>query len=338
MATEMKTTLVVDVAASSGGALTILNMYYKKALEDMNNQYVFVISTPELADRDNVKVIRMPWVKKTWLHRIHFDKRTINKLIEENQPDEILSLQNIYSGKSDIYQTIYIHQSLPFTKHKLKIYKNPKLWVYQNIIGKLIKNSIVKADKVIVQTEWMKKECAKYSTIDKIEVEKPIVNKYDDFKCNNESDKVEGLFYPATPNIYKNHMVLLEALRIIKQKQGINIKLSLTLSKGQNRITNKIWKYSKKHELNVVFLGSLNLEQMISYYCRNILVFPSYIESYGMPLIEARKLERPIIALNRPFSREILSNYNKALFFEDNDIEKLSDNILNIMKNYQIIY
>ena len=42
-----KTIIIFNVAASSGGALTILNQYYNKALEDKDNNYIFVISTPK---------------------------------------------------------------------------------------------------------------------------------------------------------------------------------------------------------------------------------------------------------------------------------------------------
>ena len=40
---------VYDVAAESGGALTILNRYYRKALSDKQNEYLFIIGLPELA-------------------------------------------------------------------------------------------------------------------------------------------------------------------------------------------------------------------------------------------------------------------------------------------------
>ena len=111
---KMKTILIINTAATSGGALTVLNMYYQKALEDRKNNYIFVISTPELAENTNIKVLSYPNTKKSWIHRLYFDKITINKIIKSVNPDEIVSLQNIYAGSTDIYQKVYIHQSIPF--------------------------------------------------------------------------------------------------------------------------------------------------------------------------------------------------------------------------------
>lgn len=55
--------MVFDVPADSGGALTILNEFYKKALEDDKNEYIFVLSVIKLEEKNNVKVINYPWIK-----------------------------------------------------------------------------------------------------------------------------------------------------------------------------------------------------------------------------------------------------------------------------------
>ena len=65
--------MVFDVPADSGGALTILNQYYDKAVKDTENEWIFIISTPILKSKMNVKVVNFPWVKKSWFHRLYFD-------------------------------------------------------------------------------------------------------------------------------------------------------------------------------------------------------------------------------------------------------------------------
>ena len=62
--------MVFDVPAESGGALTILKQYYDRAINDKDNQWLFVISTPYLNETENVKVLRYPWIKKSWFHRL----------------------------------------------------------------------------------------------------------------------------------------------------------------------------------------------------------------------------------------------------------------------------
>ena len=75
--------MVFDVPAESGGALTILNQYYDTAIKDKENDWVFVVSTPELKETDNVKVLNYPWIKKSWFHRLYFDKLVANKLVDK---------------------------------------------------------------------------------------------------------------------------------------------------------------------------------------------------------------------------------------------------------------
>lgn len=65
--------MLFDVPAEYGGALSILKQYYEKATNDKDNQWYFVISTPDLAETENVKIIKHAWVKKSWLHRLYFD-------------------------------------------------------------------------------------------------------------------------------------------------------------------------------------------------------------------------------------------------------------------------
>ena len=40
--------LVYDVAASSGGALTVLNSFYEEFCKDTKNEYIFVLSVCKL--------------------------------------------------------------------------------------------------------------------------------------------------------------------------------------------------------------------------------------------------------------------------------------------------
>ena len=66
--------LVYDVAASSGGALTVLNSFYEEFCKDTKNEYIFVLSVCELKEQPHIKVLNFPWIKKSPLHRMYFDQ------------------------------------------------------------------------------------------------------------------------------------------------------------------------------------------------------------------------------------------------------------------------
>ena len=46
--------LIYDVAASSGGALTVLNSFYEEFCKDTKNEYIFVLSVCELKEQPHI--------------------------------------------------------------------------------------------------------------------------------------------------------------------------------------------------------------------------------------------------------------------------------------------
>ena len=88
--------LIYDVHASESGALAILNDLYKKIYNtsDKSKKYIFVVSTPYYNETENIKVLRYPWVKKSWFHRLFFDCVTTRLILSKYKPDKVYSLQN----------------------------------------------------------------------------------------------------------------------------------------------------------------------------------------------------------------------------------------------------
>ena len=60
-------------------------------------------------------------------------------------------------------------------------------------------------------------------------------------------------------------------------------------------------------------------------YTTSILVFPSYIESLALPLLEARNSKTIILASDCKFSKELLSDYENAYFFDPFKSEELAN-------------
>ncbi len=113
--------LVYDVAASNGGALTILKNVYEYA-KNSEFEWLFVLSVADLRETDNIKVLKFPEVKQSWRNRLNFDKTQALKLIEEYKPDTVLNLQNV-ALKCSCEQVLYLHQPLPFCKHKFRVWQ-----------------------------------------------------------------------------------------------------------------------------------------------------------------------------------------------------------------------
>ena len=67
--------------------------------------------------------------------------------------------------------------------------------------------------------------------------------------------------------------------------------------------------------MSVSFVGRLNEEEMRKMYLETTLIFPSYIETVGLPLLEAQVFDSWILCSNLEYSRESIGSYSKAKFF-----------------------
>lgn len=318
--------MVFDVPAESGGALTILNQYYDAAIKDEENEWIFVVSTPDLKETKNVKVFNYPWIKKSWFHRLYFDKSIAHKLVEKNEVDEILSLQNVTIPKVKVKQTLYLHQPLPFVEKRYSVSENFKFWVYQNIISKMIFKSIKEADKVIVQTKWIMNSAIDKANVakEKFVLKQPELNI--EIKKNYAPDEreVRLFFYPASGLIYKNHEVIINACRLLKDRGVSNYKVVFTLKGDENKHISKLREIVLGENLPIEFLGSMSINNVYEYYSKAVLIFPSYIETFGLPMLEAKMHRSPILASDCAFSHEILEGYDKVHYFDPFDTLQLT--------------
>lgn len=329
-----KTIMLFDVPAESGGALSVLRDFYEEicAREDKNIFWIFVLGNVNLPERENIKVLNFPWIKKSWGHRLYFDYIIAPRLVKKFNVDKIFSMQNIVIPLTDIDQITYMHQSLPFCEFKFKIYDDFRLWIYQNIIGKMIVNSIKRSKKVIVQTEWIKAACVLKTgaSPDNILVINPKVNVPIIKENNYEKNDRAKFFYPASGEKYKNHEILIEACKILKKKNIVDYEVILTLTKSDNDLTRTLHNDILFNDLPIKLIGCLTREQVFENYLDAVLLFPSYIETFGLPLLEARLHNAPIIASDTLFAKEILKGYRNADFFNYDDSSRLS----NIMESY----
>ncbi|MGB4661069.1 MAG: glycosyltransferase [Mobilitalea sp.] len=317
--------MVFDVPAESGGALTILNQYYEKAKRDFNNEWIFIISTPDLAENENLKVLNFRWVKKSWLHRFYFDNFVAYKLVKQYQIDEILSLQNVIIKNVRIEQILYLHQPLPFVKKRYGFIENYKFWIYQNIISRMIYRSIEKAFSVIVQTKWMKDACIEKTNVnpDKIIIEPPCFDIIVREKYEKDNSDILLLFYPAAGASYKNHKIIVEALNRIDTKKRKLFKVIFTLKGNENANIKELYDIVEKNQLPIDFIGQISSDEVYNYYAKSTLIFPSYIETFGLPLLEAKLHGSPILASDCAFSHEVLEKYDNVKFFDPFDVGSL---------------
>lgn len=341
-----KIIFVNDTAATEGGALTILKQFLNNINFYSNKNYVYYVfcSLPDLKlyENEQIKIINDVMGKKR-LDRIKWDLYGLkfwskNKNIKANL---IISFQNTGCRYfSDVRQLIYLHQPLPFYQDKKwsLFNKNEKyLWFYQNIYKKIIQHSLNRNSFITVQTEIMKKKVIEqfYFKPDKITVIKP---SFENIDINQTplltfNDNRFHIFYPASTVLYKNHEVIIKGLKYIKdKKENIfrNLLVHFTFDNISQRNLELIQLMNKLEVNSAIKLeGTLPYDGVLSLYksC-DLMVFPSYIETFGLPLIEAASFGLPILVSDLSFSREVIGDYEGAKFLDYNDYKIWGDNIV----------
>lgn len=115
--------------------------------------------------------------------------------------------------------------------------------------------------------------------------------------------------------------------RLIEAIQGLPCTLVVIgrLTEAQTKMLN---------DLNIRYENRMNLtqEEVYEEYCRaDIVTFVSTFEGFGMPIIEANCVERPVIAGNNSSMPEV--GADAAYFVEATNVEQIREGILNLIND-----
>lgn len=117
--------------------------------------------------------------------------------------------------------------------------------------------------------------------------------------------KRRDFIYVADGAGHKNHRMLVQAW-IELAKRNIRPSLALTLGERDTGLLRWIQPRIEEFRLNIVNLGNIRHSEVLSQYAQSgSLIFPSYTESFGLPLIEASRLGMPILAPELDYVRDV---------------------------------
>lgn len=324
----MKKILIYDVAAEKFGAERILEIFVSLYPIDQYQTHIMLGRSGYRAPDDKTRVIKLPWVKKSWLHRLYCDLVYAPEYIRKHHIDEIISLQNMAVPFCRVKQTVYVQNCIPFSEYRVGLATDPFVWFYKNVIGRWTVYSLKYASHIIVQTEWMKK-LVKIKTgtdADRISVKRVMIPDYQRRKRRTYRKKTV-FFYPAAAYQYKNHQMILEALinwRHLNQENFERAAVIFTISENENRYARHLSKIVRQYHLPVKFSGRQNQDRMAELYAASVLLFPSHMETVGLPLLEAQQSGCRIIAADYEYARESIGSYDKAVFFDPSDTRALA--------------
>ncbi len=137
------------------------------------------------------------------------------------------------------------------------------------------------------------------------------------------------MYYPAATWRHKNHVRLLEALRLLVARNKFDGQLILTgVAKEQNgEVHRKITELGLENHVRV--LGYLPYGDLpFIYNIARLLVFPSLFEGFGIPLVEAMACGCPVVAADCTSIPEVLADAGK--FFDPTSVEDMAEKIWSV--------
>ena len=153
----------------------------------------------------------------------------------------------------------------------------------------------------------------------------PSVNLPEGHKSVESGTEKVIFLYPSLPRVFKNFEVLCEAAKILNDRVVAGLEIRITLRGDENRYSK--WLFAKYSYIpNLHFVGLQSKEQMDDQYNNaTAVVFPSKLETWGLPISEAKLYNKPLLVADIPYAHETVGTYDQVSFFKPNDAEALAD-------------
>ncbi|BBM37296.1 glycosyltransferase [Pseudoleptotrichia goodfellowii] len=326
----MKKIVISGINLTEGGPLTIYKECLKYIKENLSGKYEItaLVHNKNLFSEfsSDIEFIEFRDSKKSYLKRCYYEYFYFKKLSKKIKPYLWFSLHDMTPNVISEKMATYCHNPMIFYKvKKNKIIKEFKMFLFSKLYKYIYKINIKKNDFVIVQQNWMRKEFEKIFKINNIIVAHPNVN-INDLEVDRETVQEENSFlYPAFPRIFKNFEVICEAVKNLEEQEIKNFKVYLTINGKENKYSEELYNKYKTSEC-IKFTGLLNRQELMKYYNKvENIIFPSKLETWGLPITETKEFNKPIILSDLKYAHETLGTYEKVLFFNPDSAEELSE-------------
>jgi glycosyltransferase involved in cell wall biosynthesis len=266
-----------------------------------------------------ITYIEFPTIKSSWLRRLKFEYVTCKQLSNALNPDLWLSMHDMTPNVKAKHQAVYCHNPSIFHRFSLgEALLDWKFGLFTLLYRFLYRINIKRNSFVIVQQNWMRDAFKARYGLGNVIVAHPTVRAFDIPPLGERAQHSRRyrFFYPAFPRVFKNLEVIFEAARLLMKEGFNNFEVWLTTKADTNNYTKEIARRYDDVE-SVKYLGPLSREQVFNRYAEaDCLLFPSKLETWGMPITEFKVTGKPILAADLPYAHETVGAYDKVAFFD----------------------
>lgn len=327
----MKIAMLGQFPPHFGGVGVHIHTLSKELVKQGHEVYVITYPHKDLADIDGIHVLGTTGINIPGIRGLMFKRnaeKALENLLKEVDIDIIHGHYLFPAGAAAVDVG---------SKHKIKTYVTAhgsdmfEMYKKQSFMRPFIKKVLKKADVVFAVSNALKDEILA-TGVSGIEAKTRLywnsvdIDKFSlDNKNTLESNGKPIILFVGNIIKRKNVNLILEAKKLSKTDYEVVVI-------GDGPLKNELESKVEKESIpDVRFLGSRNDVENIIPGC-DVLVLPSFSESFGLVLIEALACGKPVIGSNVGGIKEII-NDDVGLLINPNDASTLSDAIDKIIGN-----
>lgn len=334
MIEQTKTLVVSAVNLRKGGTLTILRQcleYLSRVAPRKGIRVVALVHDRSLCEYPGIEYREMPWCTKSWFHRLWAEYVTMHRISMEIAAQDCrevwlwLSLHDTTPRVVAERREVYCHTSFPFLKLKARDFvMDPKIPAFALLTRWAYRINVRNNDWIIVQQEWFADELSSLLHLDRGKFR--VIPPSRPHKVGSDSPvqtpSVPVFFYASTPDCHKNFETLCEAAKRLEEEVGKDaFKVVLTIKGDENRYARWLFKHWGEVP-SIDFHGFMTKDELYGTYASaGCFVFPSRIETWGLPISEymAENPQGRMLLADLSYAHETSAGAQDARFFKPTD-------------------
>lgn len=355
----MARVLVHALAATAGGGKTYLRHLLRRlAGGDSRHEWLVLVppgDIPTAIQTSNVKFLR-PASMGSELRRVLFDQVGLRRIVARERVSLILATANFGMISPPVPQVLLNRNALYFSQEHVRELRHRR--EYRELMRTLVRRQLalasIRSSAVnIVPTAAFGRQILEslrpgvrvsFRTLpfgfDHQGFARRSATLSEDTRRRlSDREGVRRVLLVSHYNYFRNFDTLLRAIALLKSRMGTPIELILTTQLAPGLKEHRYDTSSSARLIQelgiadvVTMLGNVSHEELPALYREaDVVVCPSYAESFGHPMVEAMACGAPLVAADRGVHREICGA--AALYFSTFDPEDLASQIARTLRD-----